>query len=67
MGGDCHESKQSLLYFSDSDLSYHLHHVGAKRADATEDLIVLLYDRVDKRFSSLDLERIFISLGTEGR
>ena len=38
-------------------------HVSTKRAEATEGLIELLYDRVDGIFSGPDLARIFITLG----
>ena len=62
-GGDSHKSERSFLYFSSSELSCHMCHVSTKRAEATEGLIELLYDRVDGIFSRSDLERILILLG----
>ena len=46
-GGDSHESEQSLLSFSRSEMYCHLNHVNAKRADALGGLLVILYDRED--------------------
>ena len=65
--GNAHEFEQNLLSFAVSDLSCHLLHVSAKRTEATEGLIALLYDRFDGRISRLDLERIFIAMGPGGR
>ena len=61
--GDAHESEQSLLSFSGSDMSRHLIHINAKRTDDMEGLLYILYDRVDGRISRPDLARIFIVLG----
>ena len=41
-GGDAHESEKSLLYFSGSELSRHLHHVNAEREGSMEVLLVIL-------------------------
>ena len=62
-GGDAHESEQSLLSFAGSELLCHLCHIYNKRAESTEGLLTLLYDRVDVGVSRLDLARIFIVLG----
>ena len=66
-GGDAHESKRYLLSFAGSELSCHLHHVGAKRAEAMGGMIALLYDRVEGILSRPYLARIFIGLGPGGR
>ena len=63
--GDAHKSEQYLLSFAGSDLSRHLCHVDAKREEAAEGLIALLYDRVNERFPSPDITRIFIALGKD--
>ena len=62
-GGDAHKSERFLLSFAGSELSCHLRHVDAKRAEAMEGLIALLYDRVDGRFSRPDLARILSPWG----
>ena len=66
-GGDTHESDQSLLYFTGSELSHHLHHVNADSLEAIEGLIYLLYDRVYGGVSRKDMARNFIALGRERR
>ena len=62
-GGDYNESEQSLLSFSGSDMYCHLHHVNDKRAEATEDLLVILYDRENDGFFRPDMARIFTAMG----
>ena len=63
MGGGAHKSELSLLSSDGSELSCHLHHIDAHRAEAMEGLLVLLYNRVDGTFSMTDLERVLIALG----
>ena len=41
-GRDAHEYEQSLLSFTGSDISCHLRHIDAKRAEAMEGLLALL-------------------------
>ena len=48
--GDDHEYYRSFLSFVRSDLSCHLWHIDAERADAMEGLLMLLYVRVDDGF-----------------
>ena len=48
---------QYLLSFPGYDLSHHLRHVDAKRAESIEGLLALLYDRVDDIFSRPDLAK----------
>ena len=38
-GGDAHESERSLLSFSGSELSRHLHHIDSERVEAIEGLL----------------------------
>ena len=65
--GDAHESKISLLSFARSDICRQLRHIDAKREEAMEGLIALLYDRVNNEFSRTDLTRIFIALGGDSK
>ena len=61
--GDAQESWRFLLSFSGSELSRHLHRIEFERAEAMEELLYILYDRVDGRISIPNLARIFIVLG----
>ena len=61
--GDAHEYDQSLLSFFGSKLSHHLHNINAKRVEATEGLLPLLFGRVEDKVSMTDLASIFITLG----
>ena len=62
-GGGAQKYEQYLLSFAGSEISSHLRHVDADRAEVVEGLVALLYDGVDGRVSRMDLERFFIALG----
>ena len=54
-GEDYRESEQSIICFSRSNPSHHLHRVNAKSEDPMEVLLVFLYERVDGGVSRLDM------------
>ena len=64
---DSHESRQSLLSFSRTEMYRNLCHVNTNRVEAMERLRALLYDKVDVRISRPDLARISILLGGNSR
>ena len=66
-GGDSHKYRRFLLSFSDFELSCHLRQVDAKREDAADGLLELLYNRVDVGVSRSYMVRIFIYMGDDNR
>ena len=64
-GRDAQKSEQSLLSFTGSKLSRHLRHIYAKRAEAIEGLLALVYNGVDGIVYSPDLARVYIALGRD--
>ena len=66
-GRDAQKSEQSLLSFTGSKLSRHLRHIYAKRAEAMEGLLALVYDGVDVRVYRPDPTRVYIALGGDNR
>ena len=67
VGGYDHESERSLLSFYESEMSHHMRYVNTKRWEAMEELLALLFDKVNSGFSKPDMARIFIALGGQRR
>ena len=60
--GDAQKSERSFLSFSGYKISYYLRHVNTKKAEAMEDLLAIIYYRVNGGVSRPDLSRTFITL-----